>query len=305
MRRAIITGATGAIGMALIQELISHEIEVLVFCHEGSKRNKRIPKSPLVTMKYCSLNQLSTIENDTNKEFDVFYHFAWEGTTGSARNDMYLQNQNVRYSLDAVNAAHRFGCHTFIGAGSQAEYGRVESDLRPDTSVFPENGYGIAKLCAGQMSRVLAHQLGMKHLWTRILSVYGPYDGENSLVMYIINKLLTGEIPELTEGEQMWDYLYSGDAAEVFFRLADRGIDGKTYILGSGQVKPLADYIKEIRDVVKPGAKLGLGLKPYPDKQVMYLCADISELIIDTGFEPRVEFKDGINHILTLSLPHE
>ena len=80
---------------------------------------------------------------------------------------MHLQNKNVEYALDAVEAAKRFGCHTFIGAGSQAEYGRVEGLLKPDTPTFPEMGYGIAKLCAGHMTRKHAYQLGMNHIWVR------------------------------------------------------------------------------------------------------------------------------------------
>ena len=96
MKRAIITGATGAVGTALIQELIENQIEVLVFCREGSVRNIQIPEHPLVTKKYCSLSELASVENDTGKDYDVFYHLAWEGTTGAARNDMYLQNQNVK-----------------------------------------------------------------------------------------------------------------------------------------------------------------------------------------------------------------
>ena len=209
MKRAIITGATGAIGTALIRDLLSNGIEVLVFCREGSKRNVRIPEHELVTRKYCALNELANVQNDTGKSYDVFYHFAWEGTTGPARNDMYLQNQNVRYALDAVATAKRFGCHTFVGAGSQAEYGRVEGLLKSDTPTFPEIGYGIGKLCAGQMTREYAHQLGIKHVWTRILSVYGPNDGTQSMVMSTINKLRNGEVPEFTKGEQLWDYLYS------------------------------------------------------------------------------------------------
>ena len=125
MKRAIITGATGSVGTALIKELVSNDVEVLVLCREGSKRNDNILKHPLVEKIYCSLDELEHLENDTGKVYDVFYHFAWQGTTGASRNDMYLQNKNVKYTLDAVGAAHRFGCHTFIGAGSQAEYGRV------------------------------------------------------------------------------------------------------------------------------------------------------------------------------------
>lgn len=297
MRRAIITGATGAVGTALISELIEHNIEVLVFCHEGSVRNSLIPKSPLVTKKCCDLTQLKAMQNDTGKTYDVFYHFAWAGTTGAARNDMHLQNKNVEYALDAVEAAQRFGCHTFIGAGSQAEYGRVEGTLKPYTPTFPEMGYGIAKLCAGQMTRMHAHQLKMKHIWVRILSIYGPNDGAQSMVMSTINKLKAGEVPQFTKGEQMWDYLYSGDAARAFRLVGERGVDGKIYALGSGQARPLAEYIKEIRDVVAPKSEIALGAIPYAQKQVMFLQADITEINRDTGWKPEIQFKNGIKQI--------
>lgn len=298
MKRVIITGATGSIGTALIQECIREGIEVLVFTRQNSKRNGNIPEHPLVTCMNCALNELAEIQNTTGKDYDVFYHFAWEGTTGAARNDMFLQNRNVQYALDAVSAAKRFGCHTFVGAGSQAEYGRVEGNLRPDTPAFPEMGYGMGKLCAGLMTRSYAHQLGMRHIWMRILSIYGPYDGEQSMVMSTIIRLLHGEVPEFTKGEQMWDYLYSSDAAKAFRLAGEQGVDGKVYVLGSGQAQPLKNYIETIRDVTAPGAELALGAVPYGERQVMYLCADIEELKQDTGYEPDVCFEEGIRRTL-------
>ena len=42
MKRAIITGITGAIGTALVQELLVNNIEVLIICRRNSKRNSRI-----------------------------------------------------------------------------------------------------------------------------------------------------------------------------------------------------------------------------------------------------------------------
>lgn len=298
MKRVVLTGATGAIGTALINELIKNNIEVLVFCHKDSHRNSNIPESSLVTKKYCNLTQLKEVQNDTGKSYDVFYHFAWAGTTGVARNDMYLQNKNVEYSLDAVEAAKRFGCHTFIGAGSQAEYGRVEGVLKPDTPTFPENGYGIAKLCAGQMTREHAHQLGLKHIWVRVLSVYGPNDGAQSMVMSTIRKLKAGAVPQFTKGEQMWDYLYSGDAARAFRLVGEKGMDGKIYVLGSGQARPLAEYIEDIRKIVNLDGEIALGAIPYGEKQVMYLCADVSELTADVGWKIEKSFTDGVVSIL-------
>ena len=301
MKKAIISGATGAVGTALIRELIQHDVEVLVLCREGSKRNGQIPYHPLVRKKYCSLDELASLDNTEAEPYDVFYHLAWEGTTGQARDDMYLQNQNVRYALDAVKVAKRFGCRMFIGVGSQAEYGRVEGLIRPDTPTFPTMGYGIGKLTAGLMTRQYAHQLEIGHIWVRIVSIYGPNDGPQSMVMSTISRLLKGEVPQLTKGEQMWDYLYSGDAARAFVMLGDKGIDGKTYVLGNGKVRKLREYVEDIRDVVSPGAELAFGTIDYYPHQVMHLQADISELEKDTGWCPVTDFVSGIRSILNHS----
>ena len=305
MQRAVLTGATGAVGTALIAELIQNKVEILVLCHPGSVRNYQIPEHPLVHIDYCDLDELSSYSAIKTDAYDIFYHLAWEGTSGPARDNLYLQNQNVRYALDAVGLAKRLGCKRFIGVGSQAEYGQVEVKLRPDTPVNPTMGYGIAKLAAGLMTRQYAHQLGIEHIWVRILSIYGPNDGEQSLVMSTIKKLQAGETPKLTKGDQLWDYLYSGDAARAFVLLGEKGVDGKTYVLGSGQARPLRKYIEEIRDVVSPDAELDFGAIPYYPHQVMHLEADISEITKDTGFIPSVYFTDGIkkiHQILTLNV---
>ncbi|WP_411680370.1 NAD-dependent epimerase/dehydratase family protein [Clostridium thailandense] len=294
LKKVVISGATGSIGMALISYFIKKHVEVLVLYRNNSLRANRIPDHPLVTKEICSLADMSSFVLKSDNKYDVFYHFAWEGTFGDARNDMYLQNRNVQYTLDAVHLAKRLGCHTFIGAGSQAEYGRVEGKLTPYTPTFPENGYGIAKLCAGHMSRILCKQLGLRHIWTRILSVYGPMDNEYSLTMSTIVKLINGEQTHFTSGEQIWDFLYSEDAANAFYLIGEKGVNGKTYCLGSGNTCLLKDAVTEIINQINPSVKIGIGDLPYPPNQVMFLCADIGSLTADTGFVPLVTFKEGV-----------
>ena len=294
MKRVLITGPTGSIGIALINELISSDIEVIAVCRPGSSRMSRIPLHEKVSIVECGLDSISKLPDMITDKVDVFYHFAWDGTFGNTRNDMELQNNNVKYALQAVKAAKELGCTRFVGAGSQAEYGRVEGTLTPDTPAFPENGYGIAKLCAGQMTRILCEQLGMEHVWTRILSIYGPYDGENTMIMSTIYKLMKGEKPSLTAGEQMWDYMYSKDVARAFRLIGEKGKSGSTYCLGSGKARPLKEYVIMLRDAIDSSLPLGIGDVPYGDKQVMYLCADIDNLKEDTGFVPETQFQDGI-----------
>ena len=298
MKRVVITGPTGAIGVALINELIHRNIEIYAVCRPESKRIINIPQDSHVKIVNCDLNQLEKLSEKIKENCDVFYHFGWDGTFGDSRNNIHGQLKNIQYTLDAVETANKLGCRKFIGAGSQAEYGRVEGKIKPSTPTFPENGYGIAKLCAGQMSRILCEQKQMEHIWTRILSIYGPFDGKNTMIMSVIGKLLNGEKPELTRGEQQWDYLYAKDAGYAMYLLGEKGISGKTYCIGSGKTLPLAQYVRQLRDDISTELPLGFGEIEYAPKQVMNLCADISELTADTGFRPRYSFEEGIKETI-------
>lgn len=298
MKRVVLTGPTGAIGVALIEHCIKNQVEVYAICRKGSSRIGNIPKDSLVQIVECDLSELNVLTSKDIPQSDVFYHFGWDATIGDGRNDMRLQLKNVQYTIDAVELAERLECKAFVGAGSQAEYGRFEGKLNGNVPTFPETGYGIAKLCAGQMSRIECRKRQIRHVWTRILSIYGPYDSDKTMVASTIKNLLEGKTPKFTKGEQQWDYLYSADAAKALYLLGERGIDGKIYCIGSGSARPLAEYIEILRDTINPDAELGIGEVPYSENQVMYLCADIEELKVDTGYIPEIPFEEGIRNTI-------
>lgn len=305
MNRVIITGPTGAVGMALMEYLTERSIQVIAVVRKASPRKERIRESENILKVECALSGMSCLPQKvreavrrkgwkSERGMDVFFHFAWEGTSGDGRNDMYLQNRNIKYALEAADAAAELGCGMFIGAGSQAEYGRCGKKLNARVPAFPENGYGMAKLCAGQMTRIRCAQKGVKHVWARILSVYGPYDGDGTMVAGCIKKMLEGVRVPCTAGGQVWDYLYAKNVAKMMYLLGIHGADGMTYCLGSGEERPLREYIEMIRSIVNPDAEIGYGDIPYLPGQVMYLCADIQDLVRDTGYVPDYTFEEGI-----------
>lgn len=296
MERVIITGPTGTIGMALMNKCIEEGIHVLAVVNPNSSRKDILEQNPLLDVVEKDIGDYASFVFE--EHYDVWFHLAWLGASGIGRNDMYLQNRNVTCLLDAIMAAKRAGCQTFVGAGSQAEYGSSRLPLSEHSPVFPTTGYGMAKLCAGQMGRVLCEQQGIRFIWPRIFSVYGPYDGENTMIISGIRKLLNGEVPSFTRGEQEWDYLYCRDAAEMLFRLALRGRSGRIYCLGSGRTRKLSDYITIMRDCIDPNAVIDLGGLPYGRDQLMYLCADPEGVREDTGFEEFTSFEEGIRQTI-------
>lgn len=295
-KRVAFTGVTGAVGMALLDTCIRKGYEVLAVCRRGSKRNSRIPDRPEVME--ADLSELDTLVPPDDKPCETFYHLAWGGTFGEDREELKKQVHNIEGTLGAVRLAARLGCRTFVGAGSQAEYGRTQGMLRPDTPAFPENGYGMAKLCAGQMSRKACEQLGLKHIWVRLLSVYGPYDREETMVSTSLRQMLCGEETRFTPGGQVWDFLYSGDAADALFRIGLHPVHGRIYCLGSGQARPLREYILKMKQLTGCKAQVRFGEIPYSSNQVMHLCADIGGLTQDTGFVPETDFETGIRETI-------
>ncbi len=147
------------------------------------------------------------------------------------------------------------------------------------------------------MSRLRCKQLGIDHIWTRILSVYGPYDSENTLISSLIRKLKNREHISCTKAEQIWDYIYSEDAANALFGIMNKGISDKTYLIASGESHPLKYFIEIVKNRIDKTAKIGYGEISYSPLHVMNLRADISELENDTDFSARMKFCDGIDLI--------
>ena len=296
IRRAVVNGPLGTVGMATVNNLLSRGIETLAVCFPGDPRIANLPSGAKVIE--LDMREIRRLPEIAGGGADAFFHLAWMGTIGPGRNDAAIQTENIRCAVEAARAAKELGCAVFIGVGSQAEHGRIEGLVRPDSPCCPNTGYGIAKLCAGQMTRLLCRQLGLRHVWARILSAYGPGDGPLSVIPTLLGRLLKKEKPALTKGEQLWDFCYSGDAAEALYRMAASGKDGAVYPVGSGQARPLREYFEIARDAVDPSLPLGLGEIPYPENQVMHLQADLSALERDTGFRPRVSFEEGIRRTL-------
>ena len=296
MQSIVVTGATGMIGTALCTLAASRGMDVLAIVRPGSKRLAQLPDSPHIRMIPCALQDYASLQ--LPERYDAFFHLAWDKTAGAARDDAMLQTENIRTTLAAVTLAAKLGCTAFVGAGSQAEYGPTSQPLCAATPTDPRSGYGIAKYAAGKLSRMLCGQLGLRHCWTRILSVYGELDAPHTFIQTCIRTLLAGETPALTPCGQLWDYLYAGDAAEALLAIGERGADGGVYCLGSGKARPMREYAEIIRDQIAPDAVLGFGERDYYPHQPMYLCADLTDLTRDTGYVPTTDFAEGIRRTI-------
>lgn len=299
MKRVIVTGATSLIGIALLALLRERGISAAAIVRPDSTRGALLRGLyPELQIWECSLEELdkAVLSADT---YDALFHIGWSSDFPDSRYNLEGQMQNVEYCLKAVRLADRYQCGSFLCVGSQAECGRVLAPLDSATPPHPETAYAQAKCVAYEKTADLCRRYGIRQYWPRLLSTYGPFDRESTLIMSCIRACREGTCPELTRAEQIWDYIYVRDAAEALLAVLEYGVPEKRYAIASGKGKKLKEYIAEIaREADYQRLLEGIGRKDYAAGQVMYLTGNIGELTADTGFLPKWDFTRGIRETL-------
>ena len=303
MPACVVTGGTGNVGHALVCLLLELGFRVYVLCNPDSRRLVWLPHTPECHILRIGLDELSNATERIGEDCRFFFHLAWHASYGPERDDPYGQVRNIETTLKAVELAKTLHCEAFLGTGSQAQYGDTDTELTENTPQHPTIFYGQTKLCAEQMSRTYCAKLGLRHVWARILSVYGPCDGPYTLVTYLMRCFLQGETAHVTEGEQLWDFLYARDAACALIALAKHGKNGHAYCVASGHAHPLHHYFEIWREVTNGRAHICMD-KPYPPGIRRQLGANISKLINDTNFRPSIDFDTGMRQTLSWYTKH-
>lgn len=310
--KIIITGATGFLGRALCRELTENGHEVTAVVRPKSREKaqglkvKRVVGLPLAeleglmdSLKKPQKEAESHMEEpaESPEAYDVFYHLAWNGSGGEARNDYRIQLENLTYMENALKAAKSCGCKKFIGAGSQAEYGAVHGRATEDGTVpKPFLMYGAAKLACLHMGSVLAEQLGITFVWPRIYSVYGPREKDPTVLGYAAGSLREGKEPEFGACENLWDFMYVTDFARAMRLLAERPEAEGIYHVASGDIRKLKEFLETERDIIRPGGKLWFGARKTDERRTFWLEPD-TERLAGLGFRCETAFEDGVRRL--------
>ena len=297
--RALVTGATGFIGSYLTELLVRQGEPVAVLCRPGSNTWRIREVLPQVTQISGDLLDLPAVASQI-RDFapDTVFHLAWYGVGNSYRNDEDQVDKNLYSSLALARLARDLGCATWLGIGSQAEYGPQNRAIDETAPANPTTLYGTAKLCVYLLLRQLLAGSRTRLVWMRLFSSYGPKDNPEWMIPYLIQSLLRGEKPALTAGEQKWDYLYVSDVARALYLAGVTTAAAGVFNVGSGRAETLRSIIERIRDYIDPELPLGFGQVPYRPDQVMHLQADTSRLQEQTGWQPQVGLADGLRQTI-------
>ncbi len=291
MKSALVTGANGFVGKAVVSELHSQGIEVTAVVRSQTDAFSSLKGVHTVSCDMQSYNLLPDLVSKNRPE--VFYHFAWGGTAGPDRANERIQLANIQGACDAVHAAKAIGCSRFIFASSIMEY-EVQAEVAAMKNPGINSVYSTAKMTADYLTRILASSSGLEFVSALISNIYGPGENSPRLINTCIRKLLNGEHIALSPGEQLYDFIYVTDAARAFSCIGTEGKNGSTYYIGNRVPRKLKSFLEELRDVVAPGVTLGFGEIPFHGVSLTYKEFNTDLIFQDTEYEPKISFTEGI-----------
>lgn len=292
----LLLGASGFIGAHLAEALASAGHQVLCPLRPA-RLVEGVPPSLAragveVTPDASSNDRLSDLVRARRPHTVV--DAAWSGVHGAARDDDGIQHANLVRVQTVVAALEPDAATTWIGLGSQAEYGFFEGRVCEDLSGRPGTAYGRAK---GAVHRFLAdrlHASGTRFAWARVFGVYGPRQPAGWLIPDMISTMSRHLPVDLTTGEQRCDYLYVGDLADACVRLLEnRSADG-VFNLGSGRAVAVREVASTLKPLLSSSSELRFGAIPHRPGQSMFWEADISRLRSATGWAPTTSLAAGL-----------
>lgn len=308
MNKAIITGATGFIGRYLVKELIKQGVEVIAVVRESSRNILEITSLPVKIIK-CNISDFRLLPDlITDRDIDAVFHFAWQGVSDLDARDQAIQIQNLQSTLDLIEAMGKMSIRTFVGAGSLHEAEAI-LEMQEDKMIYNLGYmYKSAKTAAHWMGKAKSGSMGIRFFWP-LINTYGEGEKSARLINTIIRKIILGEEPALSSGNQYYDFVHVEDVAHALYLIADRGVDGTNYVIGSGQAKPLKEFLKAVGDITNKmngGSKVSLGFGRITANVVCLPkeTFDVSNLFRDTGFVPQISFDEGIIRTVKWIMEH-
>lgn len=297
MKRIVITGATSFIGVSLIEYWLKRDCQVYAVIRPNSTNANRLPASDRVKIVELEMRDYHQIAQHIQKA-DVFYHLAWEGARAPHRDNPVMQEENYNCAVMAMNMAQAMGCSLFVGAGSQAEYGKISGPVDENYPCNPNTEYGRYKLKTSQTLRAMADECGMRFVWMRIFSLYGKYDCAGTLVMSAIDKMSKNEPMQMTACTQKWDYLFVKDAVQAMVAFAETECESGVYHIANGDIRPLREYVEEIKSVLGSDSVIDFGAVSYGPAGPVNLEPVVTKTQKALGWRAETKFADGIKKLL-------
>lgn len=300
MKKAIITGSTGLVGMTVAKYLSRKGIDVLCLGRNELSIAEVKNKFDSDKIAYLSINMkdvLSLPDKIKKSGWEsgdscVFYNFAWSGRDKLTDGDFQDQFNNAVYTSNALLSAKRIGCTKFINAGTLEET-FAERFIADENNKynFSQVDYAIAKLASRDMCKMVAYLEKIDYIHTRLSVPLDQTLSKGGYISSVLRKIANGETYNRPQNPQLFDIILSGDVAKAYYLIGNEGQNKADYYIGTAEPRTLSEYFEIFEQGIKGSNRKIENRNSEEDSEIF----SIDNLMKDTGFMLSNKFEDLIN----------
>lgn len=286
MKEVLVTGHTGFIGTAVVQELLSRGWHVT-----GISRERELSAcGGLRQVKIDLLNRDAVSEFFRGHSFEALIHLAWYIGPKCHVHDVNMSW--LEASLHLLRCFQQSGGRVFQGCGTVSEYDFSWGYLSEDRTPLANGSlHGACKAALYGTARAFCARHGMVFKWPRPFNLYGPNERTSRLMPCVILSALRGEDIRVSDCRQMLDYLYVGDTAGGIVDIFESDATDAVNVC-SGTPVQLRSVVERIAELTDFRGKILWGAIPgaveYP------LIAGSNGKLAALGWAPRVSLDEGL-----------
>jgi len=299
MTKTLVTGGAGFIGSNLVEALVDEGDDVIVLdnFHTGSEENLKEVRDQIELIdKPCA-----EIPNIDFGELDKIFHIGIPSSTNMYRENHLLVGEAINEFIKVLELAREQDVK-MVYASSSSMYGRCEPPHSEDMEVAAFDYYTEARLAMERIAKVHYEFYDVQSVGLRFFSVYGPHEQAKGNFANIVHqfywKMKDGESPVIYgDGTQTRDFTHVDDIVQACLKAMDSDVEYDFINVGTGEETTFNEVVELLNE------KLGKSIEPeYEENPIKNYVerthADISKAEKLLDYEPTVELKEGMDHLI-------
>jgi CDP-paratose synthetase len=287
--KIFLTGATGFIGINLVNKLVESNCEIVVNLHSAQD-------SPFSAQVGVYRLGEDCVENDIyflkSGGFDGCIHLASLYLTSHQPEDVnHLIDSNIKFGSYVLECSVKAKIKWFLNTGTFWQ--NFENAI-----YSPVNLYAATKQAFQVIAEYYVQTNQITFVTLKLCDTFGPNDPRPKVFNIWFNYAKQGKVLAMSEGDQLIDVLYISDVVDAYFLLANQLLlnskkvsSGDEFALKASKRYTLKQLSELFEEVTNLELKIKWGGRPYRDREVMI---PWENGILLPDWQPKVSIEEGI-----------
>jgi nucleoside-diphosphate-sugar epimerase len=309
--RYLVTGGAGFIGSNTVDEIVRRGHSAVVLDDFSSGREENLKQSAgKIEIIRGSITDLPAVQKACKGADYVIHLAALTSVPRSVEDPVETNHINIDGTLNVLVAARDAKVRRLVYAASCSAYG--EAPIQPQRESMcadPISPYGVTKFVGELYAKVFGRCYGLETVCLRYFNVFGPRQDPTSAYSGVLSKFITtllanGQPVIFGDGEQSRDFIFVENVVQANLLACEaQNCAGRTFNIGTGERHTLNEILRLLEKI--SGKKTAAKYEPPRSGDILHSQADITEARKSLGYDPKINFEEGLRHTWEWYRTHE